>query len=100
MKKKLLIIAACAMALNAPVQAEMSHKTKTIASSVVAVLGAIGMGVTGKYWHDNTQKLENTDLSAAEREELNKVISKYQTAFVGVSVFTAGATAFAIYACS
>jgi len=95
MKKKLLLIAACAMALNAPVQAA-THKTKTIASSVVAVLGAIGMGITGKYWHDNAQKLENANLSAAQRQELNNALSNYKALFAASSVATVGAAAYAI----
>jgi len=96
MKKKLLLIAACAMALNAPVQAKMSHKAQTIAALSAAGLGLLSMGVTGKYWYDNAQKLENANLSAVERQELNTALSNYKAIFAASSVATVGAAAYAM----
>jgi len=96
MKKKLLLIAACLMALNAPVQAKMSHKTKTIASSIVAGLGLIGMGISAKYCHDSAQNLENDELSKQERKQAHKTFANSQSALVATSLITLGASTYAI----
>jgi len=95
MRKRILLVAACAVFAGTPAQTEafLSNKTGTWVGAgltAASLLAAIGSGVK---WKQCANDMNNAQLSAAEREEAQANLGTYQAICAGSSVaaFASGA---------